>query len=97
MVRALVDTGALLALASPRDQFHERAVGVARRFARQGGQWLGSVLVLGEFHGHVLHRRGPREARELLGALLNDPAHRWLAVDADLVGSAASAWTGAPA
>lgn len=48
--------------------------------------------MLGEFHGHVLHRRGPVVARELLGALLRDTVYRWVDVGADLVATAASAW-----
>ena len=91
-MRALIDTGALLALASSRDQYHERAVITARRFVKRGGRWVGSVLVLGELHGHLLHRRGSTVARDVLASLLRDTVYQWVDVGADLVEAAASAW-----
>src|SRR5688572_21454187 len=51
-VRAAIDTGALLALASSRDQYHEQAVAIERRFRRSGGRWVGTVLVLAELQAH---------------------------------------------
>jgi predicted nucleic acid-binding protein len=90
--RVLVDTSALLALASRRDQYHERAVELARRFLSAGGRLVGTSLVLGELHGHLLYRRGPAEARAVVGALLDDPAYEWLDVPAVLVRDALSAW-----
>lgn len=90
--RVLVDTSALLALASRRDQYHGRAVGLARRFLAAGGRFVGTSLVLGELHGHLLYRRGPTEARAVVGALLDDPAYEWLDVPAALVREALSAW-----
>jgi len=51
IARAAMDTGALLALASPRDQYHTRAVETATAHLRSGGRWVGSVLVLAELHG----------------------------------------------
>lgn len=91
-MRALIDTGALLALASPRDQYHKEAVRIARRFAKKGGRWVGSVLVLAELHGHLLHRRGAATARDHLTALLRDPAFTWEEVGTELIEAAASAW-----
>src|SRR5437588_8294151 len=79
--RVLIDTGALLALANPRDQYHERALATGRRFLESGGRWVGTALVLAEFHGHVLHRRGPAAARAVVSALLDDPVYHcrdWL-------------------
>jgi len=78
--RALVDTSALLALASRRDQYHARAVALARRFLADGGRFVGTSLVLGELHGHLRYRRGPAEARDVVGALLADPAYEWVDV-----------------
>lgn len=90
--RALVDASALLALASRRDQYHARAVGLARRFLASGGRLVGTSLVLGELHGHLLYRRSPAEARAVVSALLDDPAYEWLDVSVALVREAASGW-----
>lgn len=90
--RALVDTSALLALASARDQYHARAVAVARRFLAGGGRWVGTTIVLAELHGHLLHRRGPPLARTVIAQLLDDPAYMWLEVSADLVRDALAGW-----
>ena len=61
-----VDTSALLALANPRDQYHAAAVAAARKHLDAGGRFIGSVLVLGELHGHLLQRRGAAQARAVL-------------------------------
>ena len=90
--RVLVDTSALLALASRRDQYHGRAVGIARRLLAAGGRFVGTSLVLGELHGHLLYRRGPAEARAVVGALLDDSAYEWLDVPVALLRDALSAW-----
>jgi len=90
--QALIDTGALLAIANPRDQYHERAVATGRRFLSQGGRWVGTTLVLAELHGHLLQRRGPSTARELVGRLLDDPAYEWLDVSSGLIREAAKRW-----
>lgn len=90
--RVLIDTGALLALASPRDQYHARAVEVGRRFLAEGGRWVGTTLVLGEFHGHLLHRLGSNPARTLVADLLADPAYEWRDVSVALVQAAVAAW-----
>ncbi|HEY5220405.1 MAG TPA: PIN domain-containing protein [Gemmatimonadaceae bacterium] len=90
--RAWIDTSALVALASPRDQHHVRAAAVAGRCEKAGGQWVSSVLVLEEFHRHVLYRGGPASARSALAALLADPAIRWLDATAAVVSEAMSAW-----
>ncbi len=92
MTRVAIDTGALLALASPRDQYHVRAVTIARRFVALGGRWVGSVLVLAELHGHMLQRRGPTVARNILSTLRQDPAYEWREVTVDLIDVANSAW-----
>lgn len=90
--RALIDTSALLALANPRDQYHARAVEIGRRFLRTGGRWLGSALVPGELHAHLLRWRGPRDARELAKQVLFDPAYEWKEVSASLLDAAISGW-----
>lgn len=91
-MRVLVDTSALLALASRRDQWHTRAARIARENHRTGTRYVGSTLVLGEFHAHLLHLRGPDEARRAITALIGDPTQEWIAVDQRLVADAAARW-----
>jgi hypothetical protein len=91
-VRALVDTSALLALSRQKDQHHARAVGIVDRHLRSGGQFVGSTLVLSEFHSHLLYLRGPREARTALQRLLDDPVHEWLEVSSSDVRDAVTNW-----
>ena len=88
----LIDTSALLALANPRDQHHSKAVEVARQHVRAGGRFLGTALVLGEFHAHLLYRAGPARARAVVSSLLRDPLYSWSEVDPETVAAAASAW-----
>jgi uncharacterized protein len=88
----LVDTSALLAVANPRDQYHRQAVAAARGHLQAGGRFLGSTLVLGELHGHLLQRRGPAPARTVLSALLEDAAYDWVETSAALLGAAVSGW-----
>jgi predicted nucleic acid-binding protein len=90
--RVLIDTSALLALAHRRDQYHARAVATARRFLSRQGRWVGSTLVLGELHGHLLHRRGPTQAREVTAALLDDPAYEWMDATVELVRDGVASW-----
>ncbi len=90
--RALADTSALLALAHRKDQYHARAVQTARQFLRAGGRFLSTPLVLAEVQGLLLFRRGPEVARQVVAAMLADPAYEWATVDAELVRAAASAW-----
>lgn len=92
MNRAAVDTGALLALASSRDQYHRRAVATEARFRRRGGRWVGSTLVLAELHGHLLRRIEPAPARRAIGALLADPLFEWHDASVDLVETATGRW-----
>jgi len=48
--------------------------------------------VVAELHSLLLRRRGPDDARRVLGALLADPFHEWLDVSVDLVRSAVRGW-----
>ena len=94
MTRAAVDTGALLALASSRDQYHDRAVDIEGRFRRAGGRWVGTVLVLAELHGHLLRRVDPVTARRVVHALQADRAFEWHDATVDLVSRALEGWIG---
>ena len=91
-MRILIDTGALIALGRARDQYHERALELAHRHLAAGGRFVGTTMILGEAHAHLLHLRGPAEARGILTRLLNDPAHEWVEVPADLVSEAVVNW-----
>jgi uncharacterized protein len=91
-MKALIDTGALIALARPRDQHHREAVAAARAHRDAGGRFLGSTLILGEFHSHLLYLRGPAGADRILLRLLEDPIHEWNEVSPDLVRDATDRW-----
>lgn len=90
--RVFVDTGALLALAGIRDQYHARALDIAEHHMASGGTWVGTTLVLAELDGLLLKRSGPTVARRSVSALLHDPAYEWLDVSRDLVSAAIGAW-----
>jgi predicted nucleic acid-binding protein len=91
-MRAAVDTGALLALANPRDQYHEAAVRIARSLVGKGATLVGTTLVLAELHGHLLRWRPPEAAREVLRAVTLDRAYSWRDATADLVDAAINDW-----
>ena len=91
-VRALVDTGALLALSRRKDRYHTRAVDIAERHLGAGGQFVGTTLILAEFHSHLLYLRGPKEARVAVAALLEDPVHEWHSVSSALEREAVTRW-----
>ncbi len=89
---ALVDTGALLALARRADQYHKQAVATARRFLAHGGRFVGTALVLAETHNHLLRTMGPERARAVTTALLEDQSYEWLDTTVPLVRAALSQW-----
>lgn len=91
-MRAFVDTSALLALSHARDQYHKKAIAIAREHHSGGGSYVSSTLVLSEFYTHLLYLRGPTAATAALTHLLDDPAHEWHSVSADLVSDARSRW-----
>jgi uncharacterized protein len=91
-VRVLVDTSALLALSLARDQWHARATRAARANAASGVRYLGTTLILAEFHVRLLYARGTDAAREAISRLVADPSHEWLPVGPDLVQHAVARW-----
>ncbi|MDQ8165811.1 MAG: PIN domain-containing protein [Gemmatimonadota bacterium] len=92
MTRAAIDTSALLALASSRDQYHARAVQADRSFRAAGGRWLSTTLVLSELHGHLLRRLDPGTSRQVIDALLNDPLFEWHDASVEMVQGAIARW-----
>lgn len=91
-MRVFVDTGALLALALPRDQYHRRAIALAHREHAAGSRYVSTTLVLSEFHTHLLYVRGAKLALAAVTQLLDDPAHEWLPVTAELMSDAKTNW-----
>ena len=92
MTRIAIDTGALLALASARDQYHARAVAAEARARAMGGRWVASTLVLAELHGHLIQRTDVRRARAIVAGLLRDDAFEWHDATAALVTDAIERW-----
>lgn len=90
--RVAVDTSALLALASSRDQYHAKARATLARLQQRGVQFVGHALVMGEVHGHLLRRLAPAEARRIVLGLLRDPAFEWREVGRDLLSRAMAGW-----
>ena len=91
-MRVLVDTGALIAIQRKDDQYHRRAFELALRHRLSGVTYVGTTLVLGEFHSQLLYRRGPAEARSAIASFLRDPRNEWVGVSADLVEAATLNW-----
>jgi predicted nucleic acid-binding protein len=92
VTRAAIDTSALLALASSRDQYHRRAVAIEERFRKAGGRWVATTLVLAELHGHLLRRIDPVPARRVIDALLTDPLFEWHDATVELTRRAIERW-----
>ena len=66
------DRPSLIALSRRKDQHHARAVDIAERHLGSGGQFVGTTLILAEFHSHLLYLRGAAEARAAVSALLDE-------------------------
>jgi hypothetical protein len=90
--RALADTGALLALFEPRDQYHARARDIADRFVSTGGRFVGTTAILTELSNLLLVRHGPSRTAEGLGVLFADETYGWVDVDLGLVKDSLHAW-----
>lgn len=90
--RVWIDTSALLALASPRDQYHARAVALAEAHRRSGGRWVGSVMILDEMHRAILYRAGSGVAGSTVSRLMADPSIEWMDVTTKIASAAVSAW-----
>jgi predicted nucleic acid-binding protein len=90
--RTGVDTGALLALANPRDQYHTVANRIVRRLLADGVLLVGTTLVLAELHVLLLRARGPERARVVIARLLDDPSYEWVDASATLVREAVAGW-----
>lgn len=50
------------------------------------------MLVLAEFHAHLLRLRVGDDARRAVAALLDDPVYEWIDVDAAVVRDAIGRW-----
>ena len=83
---------ALLALANPRDQYHDRAVKASAAASRNGVTWVCTLLVLAELHGHLLRYQTPARARATLHALSADRSFDWIDVTDQLVRGAVESW-----
>jgi predicted nucleic acid-binding protein len=71
--RVLVDSGAWLAAASPRDQFHDDAARGFRRAVEERIPLITTNLVVGEAHRLTLFRLGGRAAALLLDRIDASP------------------------
>lgn len=79
-------------MASRSDQYHAAALVLGRRHIEAGGHFVSTMLVLAELQARLLLRRGPAEARGIIGSLLDDPVYEWVDVTVSLVRAAHSAW-----
>lgn len=89
---AFADTSALLAIASPSDQYHLQARATAQSHLAEGGIFLSTPMVLGELHSLLLRRAGGSRARRIVAALLDDPAFRWEDLPTEIVRDAVVNW-----
>jgi len=84
-VKLLADTGALLALFNPRDEFHDRA----RAFVKQaaGTRFVLTELIVSETVTRLRTRADAARAADVGAALLSSRRYEVLFVDAPLVES----------
>jgi predicted nucleic acid-binding protein len=82
-VKLLADTGALLALFNPRDEFHERA----KRFVKQAAttRFVVTELIVGETVTRLRARADAARAADVGAALLGSRRYEVLFVDAPLI------------
>jgi predicted nucleic acid-binding protein len=92
MSGASIDTGPLLAIASSRDERHQRALEIEERFRRGGGRFVGSTLVLHELHEHLSRHAGSGRAWEVVSALLTDPVFEWHDASVELLEAGRRQW-----
>ena len=90
--RVLADTGALLGLFEPRDQFHRRARRIAEPHLLGGGRFVGTTLILAELQNLLLARHGPERTARAMGTLLTDRSYQWLDGDLALVEESLHRW-----
>lgn len=57
-----------------------------------GGRFVGTTLVLGELHSHLLYLRGGEEARSTVLNLMDDPINEWAEVTEDLTRDSVLRW-----
>ena len=82
-MKLLADTGALLALLNPRDEYHEAASGFVRTAART--RFVLTELILGETVTRLRARSDAARAADVGTALLSSRRYEVLFIDAPLV------------
>lgn len=65
----LLDSGALIALQDPTDQWHQEANECLREIARRGAPVIVIVAVIAETHRRLLHKQGAAEAKRFLDSI----------------------------
>ena len=53
---------------------------------------MGTTLVLGELHGHLIRRIAPARAAAVIEQLIDDPIFEWRDVTVELTGRAVRDW-----
>ncbi|MEX0690935.1 MAG: PIN domain-containing protein [Gemmatimonadales bacterium] len=90
--RIALDTGALIALASPRDQYHLRAREQIDRVTRNRQHLIGTTLVLAELHRYVAQALGPKRGLDTLTKAADDPRITWVEVTHSMVLETIARW-----
>lgn len=84
-MKLLADTGALLALFNPRDEYHQQAIGFVRTAART--RFVVTELILSETVTRLRVRSDAARAADVGAALLTSRRYEVLFVDAPLLES----------